>query len=85
MKIIILVLFILSSCSFFSSKEEITENTPIKKDTVFSIKQEITLQEKATNLFKQNPEFIANSFDYSIGKSNAKGSYNAQGFGKIFI
>ena len=36
--------------------------------------------QKYNSLFKKNPEFIATSFDYPIGKPNAKGYYNAQKF-----
>lgn len=31
-------------------------------------------------LFRENPDFIAQSFDFPIGKPNAKGYYNAQKF-----
>ncbi|PTX58374.1 peptidase M23-like protein [Kordia periserrulae] len=32
------------------------------------------------SLFEQNPAFRANSFDFPVGKPNAKGYYNAQKF-----
>nr|WP_321244829.1 M23 family metallopeptidase [uncultured Psychroserpens sp.] len=31
-------------------------------------------------LFKDNPEFVSNGFDFPIGKPNARGYYNAQKF-----
>jgi murein DD-endopeptidase MepM/ murein hydrolase activator NlpD len=34
------------------------------------------------SLFEKNPDCITFSFDYPVGKSNAKGYYNAQKFGK---
>ncbi len=33
-------------------------------------------------LFAQYPAYLANGFDYPVGKPNAKGYYNAQPFGK---
>ena len=33
-------------------------------------------------LFKENPLYKASSFNYPVGKPNAKGYYNAQAFGK---
>ncbi len=33
-------------------------------------------------LFKSHKEFIADGFDFPVGPPNAKGYYNAQGFGK---
>ena len=32
-------------------------------------------------LFQSHPEYISDGFDYPVGKPNAKGYYNAQGFG----
>jgi murein DD-endopeptidase MepM/ murein hydrolase activator NlpD len=37
--------------------------------------------EKYKKLFEENPGFISNGFDFPVGKPNAKGYYNAQGFG----
>jgi murein DD-endopeptidase MepM/ murein hydrolase activator NlpD len=33
-------------------------------------------------LFRSNPNFIANGFDFPVGKPEARGYYNAQKFGK---
>ncbi|MBQ4821153.1 M23 family metallopeptidase [Aquimarina sp. MMG016] len=35
---------------------------------------------KYDSIFKNNPEFISKSFDFPVGKPNAKGYYNAQKF-----
>ncbi|WP_103864634.1 M23 family metallopeptidase [Aquimarina sp. I32.4] len=36
--------------------------------------------QKYTTVFENNPDFIATSFDFPVGKPNAKGYYNAQKF-----
>jgi murein DD-endopeptidase MepM/ murein hydrolase activator NlpD len=38
------------------------------------------LAEQMVGLFTQSPEFIAKGFDYPVGKPDARGYYNAQGF-----
>lgn len=68
----------LVSCSLSSSRESKKEITI--KDVI--VEQEITLEEKVSSLFKDNTIYTANSFDYPVGKPNAKGYYNAQAFGK---
>jgi len=42
----------------------------------------MTEEDSIRNLFIENPQFIANSFDFPVGKPDAKGYYNAQSFGK---
>jgi len=36
------------------------------------------------SLFKKPPEFASTTFDFPMGKPNARGYYNAQRFGKNF-
>jgi len=66
-----------------------TETTPSKDETQrgtnFQEVQEqatpaLTKTEQIIELFTKHPEFIADGFDYPVGKPNAKGYYNAQGF-----
>jgi len=68
-------------CHLSSPKKEVAEKKEEIKDITVS-KQELTLQEKVIEIFKENPSYIATSFDYPVGKPNAKGYYNAQSFGK---
>ena len=70
------------SCSLSSSKKEIIESKVAVNDSAPIVQQEIRLVEKVAKLFKDNPEYIAKSFDYPVGKPNGKGYYNAQPFGK---
>ena len=39
-------------------------------------------QEEVRAFFLLHPEWVADGFDFPVGKPNAKGYYNAQGFGK---
>ncbi len=75
----ILLTFILFSFYITDSKvSEIKENCTINKEpTPIQNKYQ-----KYDSLFKSNPKFIALSFDFPIGKPNAKGYYNAQKFRK---
>lgn len=69
------------SCSLTSSKKAEKIEKEVVKDTII-VEQEVKLEEKVLQLFKENPLYKANSFDYPVGKPNAKGYYNAQAFGK---
>ncbi|MDX1959644.1 MAG: M23 family metallopeptidase [Leptospiraceae bacterium] len=50
-------------------------NYPIKSE-------EEPKENKYRKLFALSPEYVSNGFDYPVGKPNAKGYYDAQGFGK---
>lgn len=77
-KFLPLVAFLILFCSengknifrFLTVKEKSTKEIDVIQDK----------SQKYNSLFKKNPEFIAASFDYPIGKPNAKGYYNAQKF-----
>lgn len=63
-----LLIYLLFSCVRAQQEEKITESDPvsIEEDSTFAIL----------------PEFIANQFDYPVGKPDSKGYFNAQKFGK---
>jgi murein DD-endopeptidase MepM/ murein hydrolase activator NlpD len=46
------------------------------------IGEAISTDDSLQLFFQKNPEFYSTGFDYPVGKPNAKGYYNAQGFGK---
>lgn len=64
----ILLIYVLFSCANAQQEENITrsESISIEEDSTFIIP----------------PEFIANHFDYPVGKPDSKGYFNAQKFGK---
>lgn len=41
-------------------------------------------EDSLRNMFKEHPEYISTSFDFPVGKPDAKGYYNAQPFGKNY-
>ncbi|GAA3516134.1 peptidoglycan DD-metalloendopeptidase family protein [Aquimarina addita] len=57
------------------SHQEIVEATP----TPLSTQDPYTFYD---TIFKENPEYIADTFDFPVGKPNGKGYYNALKFGK---
>jgi murein DD-endopeptidase MepM/ murein hydrolase activator NlpD len=63
-----LLIYLLFSCVRAQQEEKITESDPVsnEEDSIFVIL----------------PEFIANQFDYPVGKPDSKGYFNAQKFGK---
>ncbi len=61
-------------------KQEKQTPKPSSPKTNQSIKQSRVQSIRA--LFEESPKFIAKGFDFPVGKPNAKGYYNAQGFGK---
>ena len=63
-----LLLFILFSCVNAQQENKIIESEPVSKDI--------------DSTFLIPPEFIADRFDYPVGKPDAKGYFNAQKFGK---
>jgi murein DD-endopeptidase MepM/ murein hydrolase activator NlpD len=59
------------------------------KDLFINKREDINTRIKITkgrsyyqSLFKQHPTYRSNGFDFPVGKPNAQGYYNAQGFGK---
>ncbi|WP_438711597.1 M23 family metallopeptidase [Aquimarina muelleri] len=56
--------------SFLTVNEKYTKEIDVIQDK----------SQKYNSLFKKNPDFIATSFDYPVGKPNAKGYYDAQKF-----
>jgi len=77
----LIIIFFDFSCKNSTKTENVLSNIA-QKDSI--ITQEIPLEQKVKKLFNEKPEFIADSFDYPVGKPNAKGYYNAQGFGKNY-
>ena len=72
--LIITFLLILSCKKDIKSAQKVNNNT-----------EEITIEKNnlKTNyksLFKKNPEYVSNGFDFPVGKPDAKGYYNAQKF-----
>ncbi len=72
--IIIIIFSTLLSCNNKAKVSDLHKRQIQKMDTL-KLGQDIY-----DPLFKKNPEFIAESFDYPVGKPNAKGYYNAQKF-----
>jgi murein DD-endopeptidase MepM/ murein hydrolase activator NlpD len=73
MKFILLILIVfLSACNA----------QPLEKKNDEKIKQTAeSPEEKYKKLFESNRAYISDGFDFPVGKPNAKGYYNAQGFG----
>ena len=44
----------------------------------------VPVAKRSLEQFVYDPDFIADAFDYPVGKPDAKGYYNAQGFGKNY-
>lgn len=81
--LILLSFLLLPSCveNVETSKSKPPQTTKSSTPkTIQSIKQ--SREETIRELFANNPEFIAEGFDFPVGKPNAKGYYNAQAFGK---
>ncbi|MBW1297528.1 M23 family metallopeptidase [Aquimarina litoralis] len=76
MKTILYVVFIWASTFLF------TETTTLKSYSkqYYPTKELQNKFKKYDSLFAQHPEFVAKSFDFPVGKPNAKGYYNAQKF-----
>lgn len=72
---LLLFLSILSiSCSSAAQPEKVEEK-------VEEASKELSAIEKYGTFFEKNPEAISDGFDFPVGKPNAEGYYNAQGFG----
>lgn len=65
----LIVLMLFQSCT--AQPESIEEASEIT----------VTVVEKYKLLFKEYPAFVSDGFDFPVGKPNAEGYYNAQGFG----
>ncbi|MFK8161640.1 MAG: M23 family metallopeptidase [Lewinella sp.] len=79
--LVLLIVGLMYSCA--SDTTPATEEATISIDTVKLPKlppPTPTKAEQITELFTKHPEFAADGFDYPVGKLNAKGYYNAQGF-----
>jgi murein DD-endopeptidase MepM/ murein hydrolase activator NlpD len=53
------------------------------KQNTFKVEQ-ISIHQKVKDTFQIDKNYIANSFDFPVGKPNAKGFYNAQKFQENF-
>lgn len=70
------ILFVgLCFCKSILSQAIIPVDT--KEISIDTLSKKIT---KFDSIFKQNPTYIANDFDFPVGKPDAKGYYNAQKF-----
>lgn len=72
---IIVFLFILSCKEERKPKQNVNNKTE-----ALSITKNTNQLTNYKTLFKNNPEYISNGFDFPVGKPNAKGYYNAQKF-----
>lgn len=76
------LLILAAFLTLISCKTE-SKTSDFIKSEIKSIEKVNTTQDSNQNydsIFNKNPEFIATSFDYPVGKPNAKGYYNAQKF-----
>lgn len=73
-----LLIILLTACK--NEPNTISDNTIISKKVKEQIDSITTIDYKI--LFKNNPEYISDGFDFPVGKPDAKGYYNAQKFGK---
>jgi len=72
----LLFLFI-SIFLFFACKE-----SSYSGSTTTSINSSIEIEPEHIKFFKEHPQYKSTAFDYPVGKPDAKGYYNAQGFQK---
>ncbi len=80
-KILFLILgFLNFSCENYQMEQTILieDKNPIIVYEVDIIK---TIKDSVNELFSSNPVYLANGFDFPVGKPDSKGYYNAQGFG----
>lgn len=68
-----LISILISSCS---------EDTQAQPPSPVAESLSLSYHDSLLLLFKNHPQYIADGFDYPVGKPNAKGYYNAQPFGK---
>ncbi len=62
-----------------------TEHKNAKHDTTETVSQpKVSKFQHYDSLFMNHSEFIADEFDFPVGKPNAKGYYNAQKFGENY-
>lgn len=77
-----ILLLIFSGCSFTQSKKNrtVTEKSTVK-DTINAI---VVIKQKDTikKIFSKKPDYLTFEFYFHVGKHNAKGYYNTQGFGE---
>lgn len=74
MKMVLLFFSILLlNCNSKSNKESALDEIPLKKEEV-----------KSVQVIQKDTLKIANSFDFPVGKPDAKGYYNAQKFGENY-
>ncbi|WP_452597877.1 M23 family metallopeptidase [Pontimicrobium sp. MEBiC01747] len=78
----VIVILVIVSCKM--ETKQATEDTIVLSETTSKITIEDTTKGVINYraLFKSNPNFVANSFDFPVGKPDAKGYYNAQPFGE---
>jgi murein DD-endopeptidase MepM/ murein hydrolase activator NlpD len=69
----------ISLASFIQS---CTEPSNAQRPASTTMKSTLSYHDSIAILFKENPKYIAQGFDYPVGKPNGKGYYNAQPFGK---
>jgi len=67
--VFVFIFLLVQSCSAQPEKTEDINQTSI------------SVKEKYRLLFKDNGNFVSDGFDFPVGKPNAEGYYNAQGFG----
>ncbi|MDH7448284.1 M23 family metallopeptidase [Aquimarina sp. 2201CG14-23] len=72
--LVIVLLFIITSCRHTSSKSQLSNNFSVKASTAQS------KYARYDSLFKKNQDFVSINFDFPVGKPDAKGYYNAQRF-----
>lgn len=71
--LLVILLAILSCMSATPNEPSVMSKTPVQINSK---------RDSIRNMFIEHPEFIAGSFDFPVGKPDAKGYYNAQPFGK---
>ena len=73
MRFIVFIIFLCISC------KKTTETTHI---VTSNIDKNINKQDSILRIFKKNPKYASDGFDFPVGKPNGDGYYNAQAFGK---
>lgn len=73
------ILFLLFTCIISSCSKSKPQRTTTSSKTTTASKVH-TFQDTLDSLFKTKPKYIANKFDFPVGKPDAKGYYNAQKF-----
>ena len=56
-------------------------NPELQTDKLSTTTRNSKPNHKYQQLFDKHPEYVSDGFDYPVGKPDAKGYYNAQGFG----